>query len=79
MVCPELFPVYFAQPYGSWQGGTSENTNGLLRPFFPKGSDCARISRHAVARAEQRLNERSRKRLGHRARADVFAETLRGI
>ena len=66
--------VYFALPYCSWQRGTSENTNGLLRQFFPKGTDFTRISHQAVARAETLLNERPRKRLGYRTPAEVFAQ-----
>jgi transposase, IS30 family len=66
--------VYFALPYCSWQRGTSENTNGLLRQFFPKGTDFTRISHQAVARAETLLNERPRKRLGYRTPAEIFAK-----
>ena len=61
--------VYFALPYRSWQRGTNENTNGLLRQFFPKGTDFSRISHHEVARVETLLNERPRKRLGYRTPA----------
>jgi len=50
--------IYFARPYASWQRGTNEHTNGLLRQFFPKGTDFARISHRQVARAEKLLNER---------------------
>ncbi len=64
--------VYFAQPYASWQRGLNENTNGLLRQFFPKGTDFSRISRRQVARAEQLLNERPRKTLGYRTPSEVF-------
>lgn len=66
--------VYFALPYCSWQRGTNENTNGLLRQFFPKGTDFTRISHQAVARAETLLNERPRKRLGYQTPAEVFAK-----
>jgi transposase, IS30 family len=66
--------VYFALPYRSWQRGTNENTNGLLRQFFPKGTSFTRISHQAVARAETLLNERPRKRLGYRTPAEVFAK-----
>jgi len=64
--------VYFAQPYASWQRGLNENTNGLLRQFFPKGTDFARISHHQVARAQQLLNERPRKTLGYRTPSEVL-------
>jgi IS30 family transposase len=71
--------VYFALPYRSWQRGTNENTNGLLRQFFPKGTDFTRISHHEVARVETLLNERPRKRLDYRAPNEVIAERLRRI
>lgn len=64
--------VYFAQPYASWQRGLNENTNGLLRQFFPKGTDFSRISRRQVARAEKLLNERPRKTLGYRTPSEVL-------
>jgi IS30 family transposase len=70
------FEVYFAKPYASWQRGTNENTNGLLRQFFPKGTDFTRTSRRDVARVEQLLNERPRKRLGYRTPAEVLASRL---
>lgn len=68
--------VYFALPYRSWQRGTNENTNGLLRQFFPKGTDFSRISHREVARVERLLNERPRKRLGYRTPAEVLAKRL---
>ena len=69
--------IYFAKPYASWQRGTNEHTNGLLRQFFPKGTDFARISHRQVARAEKLLNERPRKRLGYRTPQEVLANKLR--
>jgi len=68
--------VYFAKPYCAWQRGTNENTNGLLRQFFPKGTDFTRLSHHEVARAEKLLNERPRRRLGYRTPAEVLAKKL---
>lgn len=68
--------VYFARPYASWQRGLNENTNGLLRQFFPKGTDFSRISHRAVARVEKLLNERPRKSLGYRAPSEVLAKKL---
>lgn len=64
--------VYFADPYASWQRGANENMNGLLRQFFPKGTDFTRISHHEVARVEQLINERPRKRLGYRTPAEII-------
>lgn len=64
--------VYFARPYASWQRGLNENTNGLLRQFFPKGTDFARICRRQVARVEQLLNQRPRKSLGYKTPSEVF-------
>ena len=66
--------VYFAKPYASWQRGLNENTNGLLRQFFPKRTDFARISRRQVARAERLLNERPRKSLGYQTPSEVFTK-----
>lgn len=68
--------VYFAEPYASWQRGTNENTNGLLRQFFPKGTDFTQISHRAVARVENLINERPRRRLGYRTPAEILASRL---
>jgi transposase, IS30 family len=68
--------TYFAQPYRSWQRGTNENTNGLLRQFFPKGTDFARVGHHEVARVERLLNERPRRRLDYRTPAEILAHKL---
>jgi IS30 family transposase len=48
--------VYFAHPYASWEKGTNENTNGLLRQYFPKGSDFSKITDEKVQLAQKRLN-----------------------
>lgn len=69
--------TYFALPYKSWQRGTNENTNGLIRDFFPKGTDFTCISHQAVARVEKLLNERPRKRLGYKTPKQVLARHLR--
>jgi IS30 family transposase len=69
--------TYFADPYSSWQRGTNENTNGLLRQFFPKGTDFTQVSHHAVARVEQLINERPRRRLNYRTPTEVLAKHLR--
>jgi IS30 family transposase len=69
--------VYFAAPRRPWQRGTNENTNGLLRQFFPKGTDFAAVARRRVARVEALLNGRPRKRLGYRTPDEVLARRLR--
>jgi len=71
--------VYFALPYRSWQRGTNENTNGLLRQFFPKGTDFSRISHHEVARVEELLNERPRFRLDYRTPSEILSPKMRCI
>jgi IS30 family transposase len=67
--------VYFAQPYCSWQRGTNENTNGLIRQFFDKSQPLNHITHQAVARAQQMLNNRPRKRLNFRTPAEVLRIT----
>ena len=68
--------VYFADPYASWQRGANENMNGLLRQFFPKGTDVTRISHPEGARVEHLLNERPRKRLGYRTPEEILQPRL---
>ena len=70
--------VYFADPYAAWQRGTNENTNGLLRFYFPKGTNFKRISAKALKRAVGRLNNRPRKCLSYRTPQDVFNEARGG-
>lgn len=53
--------VYFADPYAPWQRGTNENTNGLIRQYFPKGTDFGRIPRKEIKRVQDLLNGRPRK------------------
>jgi len=71
--------VYFAEPGAPWQRGTNENTNGLVRPFFSKGTDFTQVSHREVARVEKLINERPRRRLGYRTPSEVLANKLRCI
>jgi len=66
--------VYFAYPYHSWERGTNENTNGLLRFFFPKKSSFACVTKADIDRAVRLINTRPRKRLGYRTPEQVFAK-----
>ena len=68
--------IYFAKPYSAWQRGTNENTNGLIRHFFPKGTDLASIPEHRFTEVQQLLNDRPRKRLGYRTPNEVLASRL---
>ncbi len=65
-------PVYFAHPYHSWERGTNENTNGLLRQYLPKGTDLTSISVSQLSGYTRQLNHRPRKCLGYRSPFEVF-------
>lgn len=67
---------YFAHPYCSGERGTNENTNGLIRYYFPKGTDFAIIEEEAIQAVERALNNRPRKRLGWRTPLEVFNESV---
>jgi len=64
--------IYFAYPYHSWERGTNENTNGLLRQFFPKKSEFANITQRRIDEVASLINNRPRKRLGYLTPAEVF-------
>ncbi|TXF11849.1 IS30 family transposase [Pelomicrobium methylotrophicum] len=66
--------VYFARPYHSWERGTNEDRNGLIRQYFPKGTNFDQVTDEEVAEVERKLNMRPRKRLGYKAPIEVFCE-----
>ncbi len=72
-------PVFFADPQSPWQRGTNENTNGLLRQYFPKGTDLARWSAEEIQAVANTLNARPRKTLGWRTPAEALDEHLRSL
>jgi len=68
--------VYFAYPYHSWERGTNENTNGLLRQFFPKKSLFKGITKSKLKRVTKLINHRPRKRLGYLSPYEVFVKNM---
>ena len=68
--------IYFAHPYSSWERGTNENTNGLIRRFFPKGTDFNKITIKQLNDAQNNLNNRPRKVLGYKTPTEKLQEEI---
>jgi transposase, IS30 family len=67
--------IYFADPYSSWQRGLNENTNGLIRQYFPKKTDFKKVSDEEVLKVQEALNSRPRKSLKFQTPNEVWAKT----
>ena len=72
------FKVYFCDPHSPWQKGTNENTNGLIRQYFPKGTDFTKVTDEEVKEMQDQLNSRPRQTLGWLTPAEVLAQDLAG-
>jgi transposase, IS30 family len=70
--------VYFAHPYHGWERGTNENTNGLIRGYFPKKTDFSMITNEQIAFVEYELNARPRKRLNWKTPLEILSVALQG-
>jgi len=68
--------VYFAHPRSPWERGTNENTNGLIRQYFPKGTDFKKVSLYLIKKAQDQLNGRPRKVLEFKKPYEVFEELI---
>lgn len=72
------FSIYFADPYSAWQRGSNENTNGLIRQYFPKGTEFKEITNKDLALVVKKLNHRPRKSLNYQTPHEVFHSAIRG-
>ena len=69
--------IYFAEPYKSWQRGLNENTNGLIRQYFPKGTNFRDVENYTIKDVENKLNDRPRKSLNYSTPNEVLASNCR--
>ena len=68
--------VFFAHPHSPWERGTNENTNGLIRQYFPKGTDFRKVTTQAIKKVQRSLNSRPRQSLGYYTPEEKFTELV---
>ena len=71
--------IYFAHPYSSWERGTNENTNGLIRRYLPKGTDFNKIDEKILNNIQQKLNNRPRKIIGYKTPMEIMNYELKNV
>ena len=71
--------AYFARPFASWERGSNENLNGLLRQYIPKKRSMSTVTDEEIRMIQNRLNNRPRKRLGFKTPAEVFHQSLKRV
>jgi IS30 family transposase len=71
--------IYFAHPYSSWERGTNENTNGLIRRYLPKGTDFNEISEKQLDWIQEKLNNRPRKIIGYKTPKEMMEMELKFV
>ena len=71
--------TYFADPYSSWQRGSNENLNGLIRQYIPKARPLSTVTDAELAKIERLLNTRPRKRLGYKTPIEIFTNSLNRV
>ena len=68
--------IYYCHPYSSWERGSNENQNGLIRRYHPKGTDFSKVTNKAIAHTEEWINHYPREMFGWRSSADIFNEHI---
>lgn len=71
--------IYFNHPYSSWERGTNENTNGLIRQYYPKGTDFRKVTKKQIKELQDRLNSRPRKCLGYMTPQEVYEQRSQSV
>jgi IS30 family transposase len=71
--------VYFADPHSPWQRPTNENTNGLLRQYFPKGTDLSQYSQQYLTKVAEEMNNRPRKSFDFLMPSEVIAQKIKEL